>query len=83
MTLCLLGCSYQIIQISHVYFKYPTKIDVKIDTSSQIVVPLVSFCKTTNRSLKIPIEDNLTPANIYKNTYNLSEIFFHCEILNN
>ena len=83
MTLCLLGCLFQVIQISKVYFKYATKINIKIDTSSQIVVPLVSFCKTTNTSYKTTKRGRLTPAKIYKNTYDISEVFFYCEVLNN
>ena len=83
MTLCLLGCLYQVIQISQVYLKYATKVNVKIDTSSQIVVPLVSFCKTTNTSYKTTKRGRLTPAKIYKNTYDISEVFFFCKVLNN
>ena len=83
MTLCLLGCLYQVIQVSKVYFKYATKVNIKIDTSSQIVVPLVSFCKKTNSSYKTTKRGRLTPAKIYKNTHDISEVFFYCEVLNN
>ena len=83
MTLCLLGCLYQVIQVSKVYFKYATKVNVKIDSTSQIVVPLVSFCKKTNTLYKTTKRGRLTPARIYKNTYDISEVFFYCEVLNN
>ena len=82
ITFCFIGCLYQVIQVSDVYFKYQTKIDVKIDTSSQIVVPMVSFCKKTFKSQKKPFKSDLTPANIYNKTYGLSEVFFHCSMLN-
>ena len=52
ISLCFVPCFYQVIQVSHVYFKYSTKIHVTINTSTQIVVPLVSFCKKTNKSFK-------------------------------
>ena len=45
IVLCLIGCLYHIIQITDVYLKFQTKIDVSLDSNSQIVVPLVSFCK--------------------------------------
>ena len=81
--LCFVGCFYQVIQVSHVYFKYSTKIDVTIDTSSQIVVPLVSFCKKTDKLFKTSIKGSWTPAKIYNNSYDLSDVFFHCKIQNN
>ena len=81
--ICLLGCLYHIIQVSDVYFKFATKIDVTIDNSNQIVVPLVTFCKSTDHSSKIPLKNGLTPAKLYNYTYDLSEVFFFCEFLNN
>lgn len=65
MSLCLIGCLYHVSEISSVYLKYETKIDVTIESSDQIVVPLISFCQPTNYSLKIPFEDGLTPAKLY------------------
>lgn len=82
ITCCFIGCLYQVIQVSNVYFKYQTRIGVEIDTSSQIIVPMVSFCKKTFKSQKKPLKSDLTPAKIYNKTYSLSEVFFHCSMLN-
>ena len=79
---CFIGCVYQVFEVSDVYFKYKTEIDIKIDTSSQIVVPMVSFCKKASQSLKKPLTGRLTPANMDRKTWSLSEVFFHCSMLN-
>ena len=81
--ICMLGCLYHIAQVSSVYLKFATKIDIKIDNSNQIVVPLMTFCKSTNCSAKIPLKLGLTPAKLYNYTYDLSEVFFFCKFLNN
>lgn len=41
------GCLYQITQVIDVYFQFETKVDVSFDSKSQIVIPMLSFCRNT------------------------------------
>lgn len=84
--LCLFGCLYHVIKITEIYFEFETKIDVSFDSTSQIVVPFVSFCKPRyalmiNESLRDYSKINvskMTPAEIDNNTYGSSEIILIC-----
>ena len=42
-----IGCSYQIIQVTQIYFKFETKVDVKYEQNNGIVVLMVSICEET------------------------------------
>ena len=41
------GCLYHVIQVTLVYLKFETKIDVSFDLESPPVIPMISFCKDT------------------------------------
>ena len=74
----IIGCSYQVIHVSKVYFEYETKIDVKYNQKSEIVIPMVSFCRPTIYSFRNSSEPKsikgMSPAQVYNQTY-LDEIF--------
>ena len=60
--LIIIGCSYQLIQVSQVYFKFETKVDVKYEQTNQVAIPMVSFCEEIgvmlrNSSKKIHLKD--------------------------
>lgn len=80
IALCLAGCLYHVIEITDVYLKYQTKVDVSFDGDSQIVVPLVTFCRmkeASYRNIEKPMQmQNPTPSLIDNITYDVSEIFF-------
>ena len=80
ITISLIGCFYHVIQISYVYFKFQTKIDVSFDGDSQIVVPKVSICRRRKVSSRTSTNDrqNLSPSFIYNMTYDIEEIFMMC-----
>ena len=86
---CLIGCAYHIAQVIKVYLTFQTKIDVSFDSTSQIVVPLVSFCKPRfalmiNESLRdhlIVLNTTSTPAEIDKSTFGFKDIFLFCRYL--
>lgn len=63
--------------MAQVFLKFETKIDTSYDHSSEIVIPMVSFCKQTefmfrNSSQKI---EGLTPAQLYNRTFSFAEVF--------
>ena len=80
ITISLIGCFYHVIQISYVYFKFQTKIDVSFDGDSQIVVPKVSICRRRKVSSRTSTNDrqNLSPSFIYNMTYDIEQIFMLC-----
>lgn len=84
ITFCLIGCLYNVIQVSYVYFKFPTKIDVSFDENSQVVVPKVSICRKRKVSHRTSIDDeqNLSPSLIYNMTYDFEETFMMCFMAN-
>ena len=41
----IIGCSYQIIQLTQVFLKFETKVDLKYEQNNEVVIPMVSFCK--------------------------------------
>ena len=86
ITLCFVGCLYHVIKVTEVYLSFQTKIDVSFDTKSQIVVPLVSFCKPkfalmvneSRRNYFTSFNTPLTPAAIYNSTFDVEDVFLFC-----
>ena len=80
---CMIGCLYHVTQITQVYLTFQTKIDVSFDAKSQIVVPMVSFCKSRfflyehDENFLKQIND-LFPKSIHSKTHNISSVFLHC-----
>ena len=85
IALCLIGCLYHVIEITDVYLKYQTKVDVSFDGDSQIVVPLVTFCRLREASYvnnqRLVQMESKTPSSIDNTTYNVSEVFVLCMLL--
>lgn len=78
---CFVGCIYHVVQISQVYFSFHTKVDVQVDLSNQITVPMVSLCKSTYQSMKnITDQVTLTPKFVFDQTYDFDETFFKCKL---
>lgn len=73
IVICFVGCLYHVIKITEVYLAFHTKIDVSFDSQSQIVVPLVTFCK---RSFALIINESLRQPNIITELFNNSTPFF-------
>ena len=73
------GCSYQIIQVTQVFLKFETKIDISYDGNNEIIIPMVSFCKPTLHMLRNSSQriEGLSPAQFYNETFNFSEIFIY------
>ena len=40
----LIGCFYQVFQVTTVYLEYETKIDVSFDSENQMVIPRIAIC---------------------------------------
>ena len=86
IALCFIGCLYHVIKVTEVYLSFQTKIDVSFDTESQIVVPLVSFCKSkfalmineSRRNYAASIKTPSTPAAIYNSTFGFKDVFLFC-----
>ena len=77
----IIGCLYQIIQVTQLFLKFETKIEVKYGQNNEIIIPMVSFCKSTkilfrNSSQKII---GLSPAQIYNQTFDFNELFIELE----
>lgn len=77
---CSVGCIYHIFEVTKVFLDFHTKIDVSFDFTSEIVVPMVSFCGFTSQLLRNEnhLNSSFTPSKIYNETYNVSEVFLNC-----
>ena len=64
-----IGCLYQIVQVSVVFFGFETKIDVSID-KNEIGIPMVSFCRDATQVFRDGKQETygLTPAQVYNKT---------------
>lgn len=92
IVLCFVGCLYHVIKVTEVYLAFHTKIDVSFDSKSQIVVPLVTFCKRSfalmiNQSLRQPeittqLFNNSTPFFIDNSTFQVFDVVVFCRICN-
>ena len=54
--LCLIGCAYQSVEISKIYFLYKTTINVIYERNNDIELPGISIC--TEKSLMFKKEQN-------------------------
>lgn len=87
---CLVGCIYHVTQITQVYLTFQTKIDVSFDSTNQIVVPLISFCKPrftlminqSQRDFLEIIKTSPTPAAIQNTTFGIADVFLFCRYVN-
>ena len=79
----VIGCSYQIIHVSKVYFEFETKINVKYIQISEIVIPMVSICKKTANtfrdSSKLKSIEGMSSVQVYNETLNFDEVFIKIE----
>ena len=89
ITLIFIECSYQVAKVIEVYFKFPTKVDVSFDWESQIVVPLITFCRARSylhKSLSISFVNRFSPSLLYNTTFNTTfntaEVFRLCSLGN-
>lgn len=85
---CFFGCLYHVTQITQVYLTFQTKVDISFDEKSQIVVPMVSFCK--NRLFLYEHNENflkdiqhLFPSSIHNKTLQISKLFLSCSARTN
>ena len=84
ISICFLGCLYHVTKVTEVFLTFRTKVDVSIDTQSQIVIPMVTFCMPTYNMIKnslwkerklVKLYKKLTPAAIYNNTFDFDQVF--------
>ena len=63
--------------MTKIFLEFETKVDIKYDTKSQIVIPMVSLCKQTKNSFRNSSQqiNGLSPAQIYNQTFNFNDIF--------
>ena len=87
LVFCLIGCLYQVYQVTDVYLAYRTKVDVSFESKSQFKVPLTTFCKPRfalmrNELLRNPLLvksfDSSTPASIDNQTFRIEDVFQFC-----
>ena len=77
--ICLIGCLYEIGEVVRVYLELETKVELSLDSQSQIVIPNVRICKPRIESYRDQDKKiDESPATIYNKTYHLSEIFLFC-----
>ena len=79
----MIGCVYQVIQVTVIYFKFETKIDVSFDLESPPVIPMVSFCKETINSLRNSSDkiQDLSPAQIDNKTFSFAQVFIYVKFM--
>ena len=77
-----IGCFYQIITISTLYFKYPTIVTIEAEHKQfEEELPAFSFCTYINRNLTQLSEMKNTTQDWYQR-YNLSKTLFDVTLLN-
>lgn len=83
-SLVFIGCSYQITKVFEGYLDFQTKIGVSFDSKSQIVIPMISFCKNLDLSYRNLFQqtNELSAADINNKTFNFDEIFMWIEFRN-
>ena len=64
--LCLVGCVYQAVEISKLYFSYKTTTNVRYEHNNNIELPGISIC--TTKSFLFKIEQNMTEEIIQMST---------------
>ena len=79
----IIGCSYQIIHLTKVFLEFETKVDVKYEQNDEIVIPMISLCRSTsimfrNSSQKI---NGLSPAQVYNMTFGFADVFIRTEFI--
>ena len=83
IVIIIIGCSYQINQLTQVFLEFETKVDVKYDQNNEIVIPMVSFCKPTEFMFRNSSQNNLSkglsPAQLYDQTFSFAEVFIVIE----
>ena len=80
--LIIIGCSYQIIQVTQVFLKFETKIDVKYDENNENAIPMVSFCKPTKFMFRNSSQvKQFSLAQLYNQTYSFGEMFVGIEYI--
>lgn len=74
--LCLLGCSYQVTDISNRFFKYSTNTNIKLLLDNFVASPSVSICFNIIQNMRKFLEENFG-KNISRNTMNIKtmEVF--------
>lgn len=79
-----IGCSYQIAKVFQGYLDFQTKIGVSFDSKSQIVIPMISFCKNLNLSYRHLFQqtNGLSAGEINNKTFDFDETFMWIEFLN-
>ena len=65
--------------------EFETKVDVKYKQNNEIVIPMVSFCKTTSIMFRNSSQNNssegLSPAQFYNQTFSFGEVFILIEFI--
>ena len=54
----IIGCSFQIIQLTQVFLKFETKVQLKYEQNNEIVISMVSFCKPTELMFRNSSQNN-------------------------
>lgn len=69
LTICLLGCAYQVIDISHRYFSYTTNSKVKIYIIEVQHIPTLSLCWTLKEPMKPFLTDRLNGREYHRKVF--------------
>ena len=75
--LCFFGCLYHLFEVTRMFLAFKVKTEVILDSTSDIVPPMVSFCMDTLSLFrnKTIISGSVTPSEIDNKTYDMFEIF--------
>ena len=76
----IVGCLYQVIQVTEVYFRFETKVDLTYYDTNQFTVPIVSFCRDANKSFKntsIKSTKGMSTDQIINKTYNFGDFIIN------
>ena len=75
--LCFFGCLYHLFEVTRMFLAFKVKTEVILDSTSDIVPPIISFCMETTSLFrnKTTIFKRVTPSEIDNKTYDMFEIF--------
>ena len=53
ISLLIIGCVYQVLDISYLYFNYKTNVNVRLERESIVEIPALSICTNVTQTIKI------------------------------
>src|SRR5689334_15382699 len=64
----IIGCVYQVLDISYLYFNYKTVVNVRLGRESIVEIPALSVCTNVSQIIKTDYLEERFPQSVNENT---------------